>query len=404
VLQVILQCEQPRAASRQLPLSGVQSVVLGRAVSGVPEESVPNESGDLRVEFADGRVSASHARLTRVGAEWFLEDLGSRNGVFVKGERIRRLLLRSGDVFRIGHTFLRMVVSEPAVDSPEVSVPAGITLDPKWTASIANVLRPFRLGVPILIEGEPGTGKASLAVALGEAVGCANATRVACEGLSPEALSAAWMAATGKLLLLEHVERMTFETQATLGALLEERDAQLQQGKAPLVPAVAATSGLDLDERLRDGRLRSGVMAKLATHRLRVPPMRDRRGDLGLMIGRALGGMGDGATRVEPRAFEALVEYAWPMNLHELTQVLRAQRAMDHALIQWATLPEAIARPAKPAVVVASAPPMAKQLTPKDLERRSQLVRLLDQHRGNISAVARELGKARMQIQRWLRR
>ena len=43
-------------------------------------------------------------------------------------------------------------------------------------------------------------------------------------------------------------------------------------------------------------------------------------------------------------------------------------------------------------------------LDPADAARRAELVELLTQHRGNVSAVARATGKARMQIQRWMKR
>ncbi len=70
-------------------------------------------SPTVEVSLGDGYASAEHARLVLRGSTWQIEDLGSTNGTFVNGNRVRRVQrLRSGDTVQIGRTILRFDVVE----------------------------------------------------------------------------------------------------------------------------------------------------------------------------------------------------------------------------------------------------------------------------------------------------
>ena len=64
-----------------------------------------NTQADLRLD--DPNVSRQHAVIERVGAAWYVVDLGSTNGVHVAGERIVRRALTDGDVISIIHHEIR---------------------------------------------------------------------------------------------------------------------------------------------------------------------------------------------------------------------------------------------------------------------------------------------------------
>ncbi|HEU5055019.1 MAG TPA: hypothetical protein VFU21_00780, partial [Kofleriaceae bacterium] len=83
--------------------------------------------------------------------------------------------------------------------------------------------------------------------------------------------------------------------------------------------------------------------------------------------------------------------HRWPLNVRELEQALCAALALcgPERRIGLAHLPE----PVRPRAAAAGDPAL-----------RDQLVRLLAEHGGNISAVARAMGKARVQVRRWCRR
>jgi transcriptional regulator of acetoin/glycerol metabolism len=99
-----------------------------------------------------------------------------------------------------------------------------------------------------------------------------------------------------------------------------------------------------------------------------------------------------------PDAARALFQHDWPRNVRELSKVLQAALALaGDGAIDLLHLPRSLRKDA-PAPI---AP--AVEETDDDARRR-ELVEALRAHRGNVSAVARALGKHRAQIQRWMRR
>ena len=92
-------------------------------------------------------------------------------------------------------------------------------------------------------------------------------------------------------------------------------------------------------------------------------------------------------------ATRALLAYSWPRNVRELRRCLERALSLATTRIEPQHLPE-----------WASAPSVAATLDDDEAARRDELIRLLALHEGNISAVARAMGKVRPQVQRWLAR
>jgi pSer/pThr/pTyr-binding forkhead associated (FHA) protein len=61
---------------------------------------------DSEIRLGDTEVSREHARVFQVGEDYFLEDVGSRNGTFVDGARVSHHRLKSGEWVRVGTTHL----------------------------------------------------------------------------------------------------------------------------------------------------------------------------------------------------------------------------------------------------------------------------------------------------------
>jgi len=133
-----------------------------------------------------------------------------------------------------------------------------------------------------------------------------------------------------------------------------------------------------------------GFVTKLA-------PLRARREDLGTLVSVLLARIVDDPQRItiQQPAARALMSYAYPLNIRELEQALRAAVALSGGgEIGLEHLPEAIRNHrVSPA-----------ELRPEDQALRDRVVELLRDHRGNVTAVARTLGKAPIQIRRWCRR
>jgi transcriptional regulator of acetoin/glycerol metabolism len=148
---------------------------------------------------------------------------------------------------------------------------------------------------------------------------------------------------------------------------------------------VVAATHRPLDELAAGEQFRHDLLARLAGFRVQLRPLRERREDLGLLVGEMLRAHGAEGAPIRVAAWRALLAAPWPANVRELEHALgRAllRRTSDGAL----------------AFEITGTPPRAS-----DAER-DRLVTSMRRHGGNIAAVARELGKARMQVQRWLRR
>ncbi len=61
------------------------------------------------IRLSDRSVSKRHALVCLVGGEYVIQDLGSLNGIFINGERVKTAVLRSGDTLKLGHAILRFI-------------------------------------------------------------------------------------------------------------------------------------------------------------------------------------------------------------------------------------------------------------------------------------------------------
>ena len=202
--------------------------------------------------------------------------------------------------------------------------------------------------------------------------------------------------------------QLSLSSQAALLRVLQEREVLPLGSSQPVgvdIQVVAATHH-DLDALVARDQFRRDLLGRISGFMVRLPPLRQRREDLGLLLAaliwRAVPDRPD-AVRLHPDAARALVRHEWPLNVRELEAALQVATALaGDQPIRVEHLPEAV-RSAPRAAEGASAPG-APPLSPADLRRRDELIELLREHHGNVSAVARATGKARIQIQRWLRR
>jgi transcriptional regulator of acetoin/glycerol metabolism len=181
--------------------------------------------------------------------------------------------------------------------------------------------------------------------------------------------------------------------------VLQEREV-LPIGATRPVPVdvrfVAATHR-PLDRLVEAGAFRRDLRMRLAGYRLYLPPLRERLEDLGLLVAALLGRQEPTLLpALSPRAVRALFRFGWPGNVRQLERALSAAAALAAgAAIGPEHLPEEVR------AALEDVPGVRDD---DDAVQREELVALLREHRGNVSAVARATGKARMQVQRWLKR
>jgi transcriptional regulator with PAS, ATPase and Fis domain len=422
MLVAAFSCHRLFAPPLVLDLTRQHLVTLGR--------SPPEGMEGTPLAIPDDHMSALHARLERVVDRWVVEDAGSKNGVRVNGVVQRRAALSPGDVVECGQTFLVYdEVNDDDSVAPPADTPSEPTLHPGLRTAYAALARVARSRVAVLIAGETGTGKELAARAVHAwsgrsgpfvAVNCGAlpATLVESElfGVKRGAFTGATddrpgmlRAAAGGTLLLDEVGDLPLAAQVSLLRVLQEGELMPVGGSQAVkvdLRAVAATNR-NLATMVEAGTFRSDLYARLAGLSVELPPLRERRADLGLLVASLLRRLGAPEELSFSReAGRALFRHRWPHNVRELEKALELAVALsDGGRIQLEHLP-----PAVQAALEAPAPqplaemPLARPLSPGDLARRAELLALLRSHHGNVSQVAREMGVARMQVQRWCKR
>jgi DNA-binding NtrC family response regulator len=436
-LFLCIESARPRAGGARHSLMNVEEVVLGRGPERASRRIV-TESGVLRLDLRipDPRMSAVHARLRRQGARWRLEDAGSTNGSWVNGEKTSSVDLDDGALIELGQTFfvfrlgLRTPVGSPAdLDADDLrDLPTALTtLDPALATSLERLARIAKSEVPVLLLGETGTGKELLARAIHETSGRAGAFVAINCGALPQSLLEAQLfghargafsgavrnepgyirAAHGGTLFLDEIGDLPLPSQAALLRVLQEREVVPVGTTHPIAVdlRVVAATHIPVDQHIEQGRFRSDLLGRIAGFTFSAPPLRERREDLGLVLASLLAQI---PSLTDPRlsasATRALLRYSWPRNIRELAHCLASAAVLaDGGLIEAFDIPQTTTFDGPPASP--SAWPLARGVRDPDDERlREELVAKFAEHGGNVSRVAQAMGKARSQIQRWMRR
>jgi len=427
-LTLAFQAEAPVALPLWALLAEVDAVWLGRGRG--PASAVRVESGgerQVRIEVPDPFLSASHASLQRVFGRWLLEDAGSRNGTFVDGSRVERSEIRDGAVFEIGHSFFVFRAAAPLDLQPALGQePWPGSLQPAYATQLRALERAAATSLPIVVRGETGTGKEVLARLVHarsgrpgafQAINCAAlpASLIESElfGYRKGAFSGATEDRPGLVrgadkgtLFLDEVGDLPLPAQGALLRVLQESEV-LPVGGTRAVPVdfrLVVATHRDLEGMAATGQFRPDLLARMSGLSVTLPPLRERKEDLGSLVAALLRKLAPdrlGEVRFTMPAARALFRYDWPLNVRELEKALALALALSSdGSVDLAHLPPAL-RTMSPQPS-AQAPVAA--LPEEELQRREELVALLREHRGNVTAVARVLGKARVQVQRWMRR
>jgi DNA-binding NtrC family response regulator len=205
--------------------------------------------------------------------------------------------------------------------------------------------------------------------------------------------------AEGGTLFIDEIGEMAPGLQAKLLRVLEDghfrRVGSTQELHAD-VRVVAATNRALADE-MKAGRFRDDLYYRLNVVTIDLPPLRERREDISVLVEHFLSTrqVGPLRSRVTPEALKALVEYAWPGNVRELANVLeRAQILAENHVITPEDLPETVAGAARPAG--------EGEADPRHLDEveRQHVRHILQQEKGNKVHAARVLGISRRSLYR----
>jgi len=283
--------------------------------------------------------------------------------------------------------------------------------------------------ITVFIAGESGTGKELVAKAIHHAslrsdgpfidVNCAAIP----EGLQESELfghekgaftgalathPGKFEQASGGTIFLDEVGEMSPSAQARLLRVLQERVLQRVGGTETieLDVRVVSASNRDLSSMVDDGSFRQDLFYRLVVFPIALPPLRDRREDIPMLVEHFLEkyarDAGKKVTRVEPQAMEALGTHGWPGNVRELENVIHRMLLVTAGLeLKFEDLPPGIA-----ADEVSAGPSTEPRVETagkslEDLEREA-IVGAMEGNRGNLSDVARQLGIGRSTLYRKL--
>ncbi|MFT3666136.1 sigma-54-dependent Fis family transcriptional regulator [Piscinibacter sp.] len=347
-------------------------------------------------------------------------------------------------------------VSVPAVEAPPLPAPAArpaartavaaprqassaTFLDTRLVAALDTARRVIARQTPVLLCGETGSGKEVFARAVHEvsphaggafvAVNCASLPETLIEselfGYRAGAFTGAQrtgrrgkiLQADGGTLFLDEIADMPLELQARLLRVLDERQVTPlgTEETHPVDFQLISASHQHLPTRVREGKFREDLYYRLAGIELSLPPLRERSDRRELIQAVLNSEAGGGAASLSADAERLLMEHAWPGNIRQLRHVLRSAAALaDGRPITREHLPSLLHAPA-PALSPKAVAPLAAATTapavPEDLpvklnpiqaNERQVLLQLLEQHRWNVSNVAKALDVSRNTLYRKL--
>jgi DNA-binding NtrC family response regulator len=388
-------------------------------------------SDDGRV---DPQVSREHARIEPEGDGWRLVDLGGRNRIRLNGAVLSGPApLHPGEVIRLGSTLL-LFTTAPTGPAQGDADPELIGDGPAMRAAHHELAAVAPRGNSVLLTGETGTGKEVAARALHRKSGRSGAmVALNCGGLAEGIIESElfghvrgaftgavasseglFRAAEKGTLFLDEIGEMPLGLQVKLLRVLETRTVR-PIGAAQEVPVdvrLVAATHRDLVADVRDGRFRADLYARLAQWRLTLPPLRERREDLPLLVRHLLGRLGEGGRLLDVALVEAMLLHPWPLNVRGLNNFLamavvgaapgeplglspRLEQALASERMLGQTGAPPPMPPPPPGEVVRARPVI--QVPPA-----AELESVLERFQGSVAQAARHLGCSRQQLYRWL--
>ena len=212
-------------------------------------------------------------------------------------------------------------------------------------------------------------------------------------------------------LFLDEIGDISLPLQSRLLRALQEHEIVPVGSEAPVkidVRVLAATHR-DLPELVRQGHFREDLYYRLNVVTLMLPPLRERRQDIPLLMDHFLRELaarhGRGPVAVDPEAQRRLLGYEWPGNIRELQNVLeRAMLLAEQDVIGHEHLPSEVHQHAASPVAAASPPPNPDPLRSLEEVEREHVMRVLAACGGNREETSRILGISRRTLSRMIQR
>ena len=311
---------------------------------------VVGTSPECDVVLDDPHVSRKHCAIAMSDAGVLLRDLDSKNGTFVGDLQIHEVVLRPGAVARAGQWLLALRVTGapremPLSSSARFGEAVGGTL--VMRALFARLEVAAATQETVLLVGESGTGKELLARAVHDASPRRGGPFVVfdCSAVAPTLIESELFGfvkgaftgadrdragifeqAHGGTLFLDEVGELPLDLQPKLLRALEARQSRRVGANAwhPFDARIVAATHRDLIARMKSGAFRQDLYYRLAVLEARVPPLRERRDDIELLVERFLAAQSPSLTvhDLPAGSLAMLRTHDWPGNVRELRNAL----------------------------------------------------------------------------------
>jgi DNA-binding NtrC family response regulator len=397
-----------------------------RAVVGVADD--PAQS-DLSSSLSDRTVASEHFSLGAIDGQTFevhyvpksdIESLATINS-------IRLLLAAAQEIDRARAERERTLTLWPVEDEPPAE--DGFILIGRMGELMAQARRVAKAHITVLITGESGTGKEVLARAVHKysdraarpfvPFNCAAVPRDLVEshlfGHRRGAFTGAdrdspgiIRGARGGTIFLDEVGELSLDLQPKLLRFLESGEIAPVGDAAPSIVdvRVVAATNAKLETAVNEGRFREDLFYRLNVVRLDIPPLRERRDEIGALVNHFVAAtaleFGKGFVRLAEETMEHLLVHRWPGNVRQLQNEVRRIVALaesDSVIPPDVLAPEILNRHllAQPTAATGDiAIPVRDKLLPT-LSRieREMIKAALRDHGGRVEAAAKALGISR---------
>jgi two-component system, NtrC family, response regulator HydG len=387
-----------------------------------PSRALLGQSPACTIQLADRQVSRRHAALEVAGDRLHVVDLASTNGTYVGAIRIVDAFFVGDEVLRVGETSIRVERRAAGAAPPLSRQRFGNVLgqSPAMMRLYPFIERLSASTVPLVIEGETGTGKEALAEAIHECGPRASGPFVVfdCTAVAPNLMEAelfghqrgaftgavtaragVFEQAHGGTLLIDEIGDLDLSLQPKLLRTLERSEIRRIGGDRVQkvdVRFIAATRR-DLDQEVTRGRFRDDLFYRLAVGRIELPPLRERTGDIALLARHFWTQLGGDPALLPPDALARWETSPWPGNIRQLRNAVASQLALGEYVDEEhfaAAEQDFIGQ-----VIDERAPlPVARLKVVREFERR-YIEAVLAEHGGNVVHAAKASGIARRYFQ-----
>ncbi len=392
--------------------------------SAHPGRALVGTSPACAIQLTDRQVSRRHASLDLVGPDLHVADLSSKNGTWMAGTRIVEVIIEQRASLQMGSTTLSIQSGSakralPMSDAERFGRVIGGSAAMRRIYPLCERLAAS--DVPVLLEGETGTGKELLAESLHEQGPRASGPFVVfdCSAVAPSLVESqlfghergsftgataarrgVFELAHGGTLFIDEVGELDLPLQARLLRAIERGEVCRVGGERWLhVDArIVAATRRDLDREVQAGRFREDLFFRLAVTRVDLPPLRHRHGDVGRLARHFWDSLGGEEDPIPYELFERFEDQVWPGNVRELRNaVIRRLALGDLAELLDAEAPGEPSREGDflERLLARDLPfQNARQVVVREFERR-YVRRLLDKYDGDAGQAAAASGIAR---------